>query len=128
MSMCRKPRVSFALLLAFLISSACKIKTIESDPEPPPRPQNVPSDAVWAGGLDGGSFIVMKALSKPNWYSAQIYSDATGDLVFQGTLALDQESGPVLDLGDPKALDGWDGDTLHLRDGRSLSIRRLTGD
>lgn len=38
-----------ALLVALIVLGGC-----QAEPEPPERPANVPEDAVWIGGWDGG--------------------------------------------------------------------------
>jgi len=49
---------------------------------PPPRPASVPADAEWAGGGDGGSWILCKHTTGPA-YDCSIYNDS-GDLEAQG--------------------------------------------
>jgi hypothetical protein len=91
-----------------------------SEIEPPPRPRSVPAKALWAGGLDGGDFIVLSPAKAAGTYSARIYNDHSGELDFSGDLRLSKPSTDPIDVNDPKSYSGWDGETLHLRDGRSL--------
>jgi hypothetical protein len=91
-----------------------------SEPEPP-RPRGVPAKAIWAGGLDGGDFILLSPAKAAGTYSAKIYNDHSGDLDFTGDLRLTAPSEAPIDANDPKIYSGWDGQTLHLRDGRSLT-------
>jgi hypothetical protein len=117
-----KPRLAITVGLAVaFVALSCKIRQVETEPEPPPRPKGVPERAIWAGGLDGGSFIVLESTSVPNRYSAAVYDENTGEVVFKGTLSLDMRPGERINVKDPKILDTWDGDTLYLTDGRSLS-------
>lgn len=113
--------LALALGLSGVILGGCKIRQLESDPEPPARPVKVPAKAVWAGGVDGGSFIVLDPTPKADRYAARIYDDHSGDVIFDGILSVDQGTAAPLDVKDPKTYSFWDGDTLYLRDGRSLS-------
>jgi hypothetical protein len=91
-----------------------------SELEPPPRPRGVPAEALWAGGVDGGDFIQLSPAKAAGIYSAKIYNDHSGELDFRGALRLSKPSAAPIDVNDPKTYSGWDGETLHLRDGRSL--------
>jgi hypothetical protein len=91
-----------------------------SELESPPRPRGVPENALWAGGLDGGDFIVLSPAKAVGTYSAKIYDDHSGELEFSGDLRLSKPSTAPIDVNDPKSYSGWDGERLHLRDGRSL--------
>jgi hypothetical protein len=88
--------------------------------EPPPRPRGVPANALWAGGLDGGDFILLSPAKAAGIFSARIYNDHSGELDFSGDLRLSKPSTAPIDVNDAKSYSGWDGETLHLRDGRSL--------
>jgi hypothetical protein len=81
----------------------------------------VPAKAIWAGGVDGGDFILLSPAKAAGTYSAKIYNDHSGDLDFTGDLRLTAPSEAPIDVNDPKIYSGWDGQTLHLRDGRSLT-------
>ncbi len=111
--------VAVAALLAGTVACSCKIRRV--DPEPPARPASVPSTAIWAGGVDGGSFILLEPTKKADQYVAKIYDDSVGDVTFDGVLQLDQHTTAPLDVRSPKTFSFWDGDTLYLTDGRSLS-------
>lgn len=68
--------------LAFLIGCTDQMK-------PPERPQKVPPEAVWAGGVDGGAwFLCKEVINKPVHYDCTIYNDYTGDIGTQGRFAL----------------------------------------
>jgi hypothetical protein len=112
-----------ALVLAGTITCTCKVGRVDSDPEPPVRPASVPTKAIWAGGVDGGSFILLEPSKKANQYVAKIYDDSVGEVIFDGMLVVDQQNATPLDVRNPKTFSFWDGDTLYLTDGRSLSPR-----
>ena len=42
---------------------------------PPPRPNNVPAKAIWAGGPDGGAWIQCSPLSAEWEFSCIVYRD-----------------------------------------------------
>jgi hypothetical protein len=113
--------VAVATLLAGTVAYSCKIRRVDSDPEPPARPASVPSTAIWAGGVDGGSFILLEPTKKPDQYVAKIYDESVGEVTFDGVLQLNQQTAAPLDVRSAKTFSFWDGDTLYLTDGRSLS-------
>lgn len=46
---------------------------------PPDKPRNVPLEAVWSGGCDGGDWIELVEIKK-NKYRFRIYQDWSGEL------------------------------------------------
>jgi hypothetical protein len=111
------------LILAAAMSawlSACQCQVQSTEPEPPPRPSGVPAKAVWAGGIDGGNFILLSPARPDGTYPAKIYNDHSGGLGFSGKLRLKEPSQAPIDVNDPKTYSGWDGESLFLRDGRIL--------
>lgn len=117
-SLCRCSSVLAVALSSVLSACQCEVQTAE--PEPPPRPGGVPAKAIWAGGLDGGDFILLSAATPDGTYPAKIYNDHSGDLEFSGKLRLKEPSQAPIDVQDPKTYSGWDGESLFLRDGRIL--------
>lgn len=112
------------LVLAVEMSSllgACQCQVQSTDPEPPPRPSGVPAKAIWAGGIDGGDFILLSPATADGTYPAKIYNDHSGDLEFSGKLRLKGPSTVPIDVTDPKTYSDWDGESLSLRDGRTLT-------
>lgn len=57
--------------------------------DPPEKPNNVPEEAVWKGGCDGGNWIELISISSSK-YRFRIYRD------WDGTLELDADFEPVL--------------------------------
>jgi hypothetical protein len=90
----------------------------------PPHPTGVPEGQFGAGGADGGEFILMSPAGKDGTYPAKIYNDQIGELEFNGLLRLDKPSAPPMDVNDPKTYSGWDGEVLHLTDGRVLRVAK----
>lgn len=104
----------------FLALAGCDVVT-GGEPVAPSRPSGVPAKAVWAGGLDGGRFFLMSPANADGTYPLKVYNDYTGDLEFGGVVRLDEPSSAPIVVNDSKTFNSWDGDTLLLRDGRSLS-------
>jgi hypothetical protein len=109
--------VAAAILVVF---AGCDIVT-GGEPVPPSRPSGVPAKAVWAGGIDGGRFLLMSPANPDGTYPLKVYNDYTGELEFGGVVRLDEPSSAPVLVNDSKTFNSWDGDTLLLRDGRSLS-------
>ena len=88
---------------------------------PSQEPKEGPNGSWWVGGLDGGNFIKITDDENPN------------DAIYQGFIYYDNEqqtlsySGRFKLVGnlqfDPNNKDlylGWDGDSLHLKEGSYL--------
>ena len=58
---------------------------------PPPRPQGVPAEAVWAGGLDGGSWILCGGDTTRNVNTCSVWNDQNGALAETGDYRLLKE-------------------------------------
>ena len=83
---------------------------------PPPRARGVPIDAVWAGGVDGGAWILCKAVESRNYCS--VYNDHTGNIWARGYFLLRGEKRGVSER--ELTYNSFDGESIHLTDGRSL--------
>ena len=66
-----------------LVLSIFLISCEYSPPDPPERAQGIPKDAVWAGGLDGGSWFLCNK-TKIFTYYCRIYNDYSGDIEAKG--------------------------------------------
>jgi hypothetical protein len=111
-----------------LIGTAVLLLNCRSSSGPPPRPPPVPASAIWVGGADGGVFLVFdkKANDPKQIYDAAIYTEHSGDIWFKGKLRL--SASPEIDprvYRDPKFFSGWDGERLHLSDGRQLTVTKV---
>jgi len=117
----RKRRLVAALLAATLLS----LTGCGSEPSGRERPPNVPLEAFWLGGSEGGCFvrITKEAHDPANAYRAHIYGPS-GDTWYEGMLSVPEEHDPRIDLDDPRVFSGWDGEALHLADGRKLLVAR----
>jgi hypothetical protein len=71
-----------------LVPTACEIRDL-----PPIRHSNVPESAVWAGGVDGGSWIDCRFDDQGNVARCSIYDESTGELVAQGVFSSTDDEG-----------------------------------
>jgi len=81
---------------------------------PPTRPKNVPADATWAGGYDGGYFFACKS-SKVD-LECRIYNDKTGDLEVNGVFE-HYANFRVEDIS------SFDGHYLNFANGKSVQLK-----
>ena len=58
---------------------------------PPARPEGVPAEAVWAGGPDGGSFVLCDVDSVKDVNNCKVWNDFTGQLKESGEYRLLRE-------------------------------------
>lgn len=100
--------------------AGCDFVKVGSSPEAPARPNGVPNEAVWAGGVDGGNFLLMSPTRQDGTYSLKVYHDYTGELEFDGTVRLDGVNRAPIAVTDGKTFNSWDGNRLSLMDGRTL--------
>jgi hypothetical protein len=84
--------------------------------EPPKRPGSVPAEAVWAGGADGGAWILCKEDRSKNLCS--IYNESSGDLWVRGYFVLEGKTQGVPNT--ELRYDFFDGERIGLYDGRVL--------
>jgi len=68
------------VVIALLILFFNFFVNIDGGCDPPEKPINVPSEAVWAGGCDGGYWIELVAIEKDK-VRFRIYRDWNGDLI-----------------------------------------------
>lgn len=96
----------------------------------PERPAGVPATAVWVGGADGGVFVAVRERGEgpPGIYDAEIYWEG-GELWYRGRLKLEPPGGRPVETDDASALSAWDGEALHLADGRAMkALDPMPGD
>ena len=110
------------MCLALAITAACRA----ADPMPPERKPGIPAEAVWAGGVDGGDWILCVPVATPSRYSCRVYNDYTGKLTASGEFIRRREAGgsvkPERRLTDSATPTGklhyqyFDGVVIHLED------------
>lgn len=115
--------VSIIVLLCTLSVAVFVYKNIEIESEIPPKPTSIPTGSLWVGGLDGGVYILLNKLAqdKLTIYDAKIFY-SEGTVSYIGKLVINTPENPSFDYADISFYTGWDGDTLYLKDGRTLSI------
>jgi hypothetical protein len=103
-------------------ASGCRADIEQGQVKAPKRPAGVPKYAVWAGGADGGVFLMVRPMGRdtPDAYSVDIYDDHSGARTHRGTLHLEPAKSRPFRVGEAASYSRWDGETLHLRDGRRL--------
>ena len=89
--------------------------------KPKNRPTNLPGNAVWRGGVDGGNYIVLPTPveNEDDIYYAEIYSDATGKLIYKGRFRHMHSEYSTCESVDPTKADNhvyWDGETWNFLD------------
>jgi hypothetical protein len=109
-------RVGLVALLSLLLIACSQVGNS------PPRPANVPADAIWIGGPDGGVFAKLSPRpdASPGEVAAQIFSQTTGESIFRGRLRIQPVDSPLPGLNDPEVFTAWDGEKLLMTDGRTL--------
>ncbi len=114
-------KFSYVLFFFFLFLLGCE----QENPiiAEPLRPSNVPVASVWVGGVDGGVFVlVKKSKSHDNdTYLGEIYY-VSGDLSYKGSMKLLPSGSPGFDATDKESFEGWDGDTLYIKNNQYLKI------
>ncbi len=83
------------------------------------RPKGVPTDAVWAGGADGGSYIKCVYNSKDGLLYCTVYNDYTGDVRANGPFKITGPSKP--ENVSKFKYSGYDGKKIYLLDGSVIS-------
>jgi hypothetical protein len=111
----------FAIALIIMLLGCDRVEDVSAIPE---KPETIPEESIWVGGLDGGVFVSIQEASDTNRneYSGEIYY-VSGDLAYKGLFDLQPEDSGGFDQANPKVYEGWDGDTLYLSNGRQLKIR-----
>jgi hypothetical protein len=81
--------ICFAML--FLSIFYCLSCSSTGSGEPDKRPANVPAAATWAGGPDGGSYVLCTIDQAKAVNSCQVWNDYNGDLIESGEYTLQEQ-------------------------------------
>lgn len=88
--------------------------------KPDKRPSDLPNDAVWRGGADGGHYIVLPtAIEGENEiYYAEVYHETDGDLIYKGRFRHLHSKQTTCESINPAERDDvfWEGDILFVED------------
>jgi hypothetical protein len=107
-----------ALLCLLLIGSVAIFFLFNKKPEvhPPVQVSNIPSNAKWVGGVDGGNWYQIKKVLSPNVFRIAIYNESSGDIEVDTTFTLNPlcilQSIDSLTL--VKSINGYDGEKVLL--------------
>jgi hypothetical protein len=87
-----------------------------------PRPKNVPLDAIWVGGIDGGVYILLTSVKSTGSerYCAKVFNDFTGKVRFSGLVIRDPTMATPIKPTSPGVFAGWDSRGILLVDGTML--------
>ena len=112
------------LIIALFVLAASGCESQEPVVVEPSKPSNVPSEAIWVGGIDGGVFVLIRdsESSDDGIYFGEIYY-VSGDVSYKGDLKIYPDNLLRIDFNNKESYQGWDGDTLYLREGRYLKIQ-----
>jgi hypothetical protein len=113
--------------LLWLLAAGAAYACTLAPPQPPPRPAGVPVEAVWAGGVDGGDWLlcVPEVAAPKGSFSCRVFSDQTGLLTTQGkhVFAECEANGactPQAEVPSTLRYEFFDGVTVHLADELAL--------
>lgn len=113
----------FAWVLAFGLAIGCEREA--SIPAEPSKPHNVPTTSLWVGGLDGGVFVLVRKSEKlgKDMYFGEVYY-ISGDVAYKGPLKIFPAGAVDFDPTKKESYEGWDGDTLYLKNSRQLKVQK----
>lgn len=117
----------FSLSAVMLVTACCGIITNLV----PERPTNVPPEAVWSGGVDGGSWILCSPLDERRIrYACKTYNDFNGTMSSDGEYILmrigwnaEKQCATYTEVNEfigELNYNGFDGRTIRLRDSLGL--------
>ena len=107
----------FYLIVALLFLGIAQGGTPEN------HPANVPAEAIWIGGPDGGVFVALQVKNTSRGiFLAGVYADHTGEVLYKGKLLLTPPKPVLASTRDPALFVAWDGTALLLADGRRMVI------
>jgi hypothetical protein len=86
LNMARKVKVGCAYRVAAkltfgVVAILSAFSTRAESCQMPERPSSVPSDAVWAGGSDGGSWVLCSPIAREGSFRCKIFDDYLGHLI-----------------------------------------------
>lgn len=116
----KKIWVTFVVLFVFVVSGCESQEPVVLEVS---KPSSVPSEAIWVGGIDGGVFVLVSESESSNEgvYFGEIYY-VSGDVSYKGILKIYPDNDLSIDFHSQESYQGWDGDTLYLREGKYLKI------
>lgn len=107
-------------LIQYLIGAVVLLMACSPEVKPPKRLAAIPSAAVWAGGPDGGAWILCREDGARNLCT--IYNENSGEVWVRDHFVLEGTSRGVSAQG--LRYDFFDGERIVLSDGRVLTRAR----
>lgn len=104
-------RSTRGLFLLLAITGACK----DASPATPPRPSSLPAAAVWAGGPDGGAWILCKPRREPAEFDCTVFHES-GDVWARGRYRAKPADAASKGLD----FNAFDGEVISLMNGGQL--------
>lgn len=102
-----------------LVVLALSVFIVGCDNEPS-KPSNVPANAFFVGGKDGGVFLrCVRNFDNTKIYRCTIYNDFNGEVWSEGIFAIENENSEF-NPDDKEMYSAWDGARIILKDYRSL--------
>ncbi len=107
------------IIFVFVLSLTIIFFFVLERVEPIKRPSNVPLDAIYDGGPDGGNWIwCVPYKDSTNIFYCEVYDDDSGITVYKGLFKFD---GKKISLDELRKLLGiYTGDTILLKDYKEL--------
>lgn len=101
----------FSLFFSIFLFTMCK-----QDIKPPKRVKNIPNEARWYGGADGGCWIKIDSTKAVNEYRVTVYFEGDGSIWSNGLYNLCEKcESKNLTIEEIKNLiDGFDGESIIL--------------
>lgn len=113
------------VLITLVLFVMCNSKT-----KAPERHANVPMEAIWYGGSDGGNWIIVDESTTNNHFKLRIYNDFTGELNRDEIFILNKACSELKFDADSicKYINAYDGERLILsviREGKHCYLTPL---
>lgn len=83
--------------------------------KPSSRPQNVPEEAVWVGGTDGGCYCLLLSTFSDTCHFV-IYNDFSGDTWYNGLFTCDQKNTILSEKDWRNLIEYYDGINIAMKD------------
>lgn len=113
----RGAKIIGALGITLLIGLAIYFLMITSDnATAPERHSSIPNEAIWYGGSDGGSWVIVNEGDSTNTFKIKVYNESNGSLWTDGVFTISENcSNTILSVEDVRrSINGFDGKNLIL--------------
>ncbi|HEX4945043.1 MAG TPA: hypothetical protein VFZ34_00075 [Blastocatellia bacterium] len=118
----RRDIIYITIMMLILVTTACNQKA-----RSPERVNGIPQIAEWAGGSDGGAWIVCEVKdTTQHRFSCQVYDDKTGKLEVSGDYLMKEKSSvnteyrAVSTIPAKLKFQAFDGETIFLENNQFL--------